>query len=605
MAFDGAQEVLSTYCAACHSGDNTAGGFDLDRYPNIEALHSDPERWEAVAARVRDSEMPPRGMPAPDGDQRQALVDWIESTLNEAACAQGLTPGPNPLRRLNRAEYAATIRDLFDVHYNAGAGLPAEGAGGEGFDNAAETLFLSPVHAEKYLDAARGALQYAAADPKARDAFLIATPGDDKTPRQAAEEILRAFLPKAFRRPVHEKEVEKHLSLFDKAVKGGDEFEAATLYMLESVLLSPHFLFLVETPNESADPVRVSSYELASRLSYFLWGSMPDEELFRLAKSGLLEDRQVFEGKVLCMLGDRRTRIFSERFVEQWLGTRELGRDIEPDAEIFPEWARDDLQMAIRYEPILFFDEVISHGRSLLDLIDSDYSLLNKDLTKHYGIEAPKDLRDQPRVVRWPHDRLERRGGLLSMAAILAVSSYPNRTSPVLRGKWVLENLLGEPPPPPPPDVPELEEEHDDAAPATLRARLEQHRANPTCATCHDRIDPIGFGLENYDVLGRWRDEDAGLPIDSAGVLPDGTRFHGPKELKLIMLDRKDQLLRVLTRKMLAYALGRGLTLSDRCTVDNIVERVKARNYNAHTLILEIVSSAPFQMKPGAERPTD
>ncbi len=603
LDFAEARLLLETHCQVCHSEQNSSGGFDLQSYPDLESIHADPQRWERLLARLRNGEMPPRGVPAPAPEERERLIEWIGSTLGEAACAEGPVPGPHPLRRLNRAEYSATVRDLLNVHFNAGAGLPDEGAGGEGFDNAAETLFLSPIHAEKYLDAARRALEYAITDPQARETFLIAKPDETTSAEAAARTILEGFLPRAFRRPVTESEIRTYLPLFGKARKRGEDFEPAVAYMLQGVLISPRFLFFVEEPNRRAEPVAVNDFELASRLSYFLWGSMPDEELFRLAAKGRLSDQTILEGKVECMLGDRRTRIFSERFIEQWLGTRELGRDIEPDAKIFPEYQDAALRAAIRYEPILFFDEVLSEDLSLLNLIDSDFSLLNKELVKHYGLEPMEGLRQQPVVRKWPYGA--RRGGLLPMAAVLAVSSYPNRTSPVLRGKWVLETLLGEPPPPPPPDVPELAENHGGEAPRSLRERLERHRADPACASCHSRIDPIGFGLENYDVLGRWRDEEDGHPIDAAGVLPDGTRFDGPAELKLILLDRKDQFLRVLTEKMLAYALGRGLTLTDRCTVGRIVERVRERGYRAHALVIEIVNSAPFRLKPAATESTE
>jgi hypothetical protein len=248
----------------------------------------------------------------------------------------------------------------------------------------------------------------------------------------------------------------------------------------------------------------------------------------------------------------------------------------------------------LRYEPILFFDELLKSGGSLLDLLDSDWTVGSKELLKHYGLPADiEGLRENP--VRVPLPPGSHRGGLLGMASILAVSSLPNRTSPVLRGKWALENLLGLPPPPPPPDVPKLEENHAGDAPKTTRARLEQHRANPACASCHDRIDPIGFGLENYDVLGRWRTEDSGQPIDAGGRLPDGSQFNGPEELKAVLFEKKDLIIRNLVEKLLGYALGRGLSLEDSCAVDQILDHLREREYNAHTLILEIIRSKPFR----------
>ena len=295
------------------------------------------------------------------------------------------------------------------------------------------------------------------------------------------------------------------------------------------------------------------------------------------------------------MLKDSRTREFAERFVEQWLGTRELGRDIKPDRTLFPMYYDAETQSAIRYEPILFFQELLAQDMSLLDLLDSSFTILTNKLQRHYGLTLPDKLGQQPKRVELPED--SHRGGLMGMAAVLAVSSYPQRTSPVLRGKWILEAILGTPPPPPPPNVPELME-HAGATPQSLRERLTLHRANPACASCHNRIDPLGFALENYDPLGRWRSEEGGKPVDDTGELPDGTRFAGPEELKAVLLARKEVFLRNLTSKMLGYALGRGLRLEDSCTVDRIVEKLGESDYKAQTLVREIVLSDAFRTVP-------
>jgi hypothetical protein len=595
LNFDGAKGLLNTYCGACHAGESAIAGFNLDQAADEASLLSRPQRWSSAARRVRDREMPPRGQPAPTPDEREALADWIDGTLRAGVCAVGIDPGPQPLRRLNRNEYAATIRDLLSVHFNAGAALPNDGAGGEGFDNAAETLFLSPMHAEKYLEAARQSLDYGLADPRSRADFLV-EPGGDLTAEAAAKATLDKFLPRAFRRPVSEAEVSRYLELFENAAREDAPYDEAISFALQGVLMSPQFLFRVEQPNADPQPRPVSDYELATRISYFLWGSMPDQELFDMAAGGGLRDPDYLHNKVLCMLDDERSYEFAERFVEQWLGTRELGRDIQPDKNLFPVYDDAELQAAIRSEPILFFQDVLAGERSLLELIDSKYTFLTNKLQRHYGLHL-KDLGQNPKRVEVPAE--SGRGGILSMAAILAVSSYPHRTSPVLRGKWVLENLLGTPPPPPPPNVPELEENHGAVSAKSLRERLEMHRRDVVCASCHDRIDPLGFGLENYDVLGRWRTSDKGMAIDARGVLPNGVRFDGPQQLKTVLLERKDLFIRNLVSKMLGYALGRGLTLTDQCTVDAIVDKLRASNYNAHTLILEIVNSVPFRYQPG------
>ena len=590
------QGFLKGYCVACHQGAKPSGGFNAAKLTTLQTMMEEPRKWSRMLARVRDNEMPPKGAPTPSMEKREAFTAYVEETMKTAACADGIAPRPALLRRLNRAEYSSTVRDLLNIHINAGRGLPADGAGGEGFDNAAETLFLSPMHAEKYLDAAREALAYGSKDPRSRARFLIADPNEKMTAAEAGRKVLEAFLPRAFRRPATAAELDQYYALFANAYKRSQSYEPSILHALQGVLISPQFLFRVEETNTGAGPRLLDDYTLAVRLSYFLWGTMPDEPLFKLAAEGKLKDETIWTEQTVRMLKDARTREFAEQFVEQWLNTRELGRDIKPDAKLFPAYYDAEIQSGIRYEPILFFQELLTSNLSLLNLIDSSFTIMSNKLARHYGIKPAKPLRQQPVVVELPPD--SHRGGVLGMAAVLAVSSYPNRTSPVLRGKWILEALLGTPPPPPPPNVPTLPE-HAGTAPQTLRERLTQHRANPACAVCHNRIDPLGFGLENYDVLGLWRTEDAGKPIDAKGELPDGTRFDGPVEMKQILMRQKDLLVRNLTAKLLGYALGRGLTLEDHCSVDRIAETVKRENYSAHSLILEIARSVPFRYQTG------
>jgi Protein of unknown function (DUF1592)/Protein of unknown function (DUF1588)/Protein of unknown function (DUF1585)/Protein of unknown function (DUF1587)/Protein of unknown function (DUF1595) len=595
-SFENAQAFLSQYCQACHQGKSPAGGFHLQQVSATSSLQTDAERWSKLNARIRNGEMPPKGAPAPAIDQREQFTNWTDNALRSQACAGGITPGPAPIRRLNRDEYTATIRDLFDIHLDVGHALPADGAGGEGFDNAAETLFLSPLHSEKYMEVAKFTIDFAAKEFKSREKILIAKPGAGVSPDQAAREILKAFLPRAFRRPVNETDIAPYIDLFNAARKHGQSFEPAILFALRGALVSPLFLYRVEPPNNSSEPRPLDQFALASRLSYFLWGSMPDELLFDVAAEGKLQEPAVLKELVQRMLRNDRSLDFVERFVEQWLRTRELDTDKSPDPKLFPTYAADEeLRSDIRFQPILFFREILLKNLSLLNLLDSKYTIGTITLAKHLGISLPlnKKATKQPQWVELPEG--SHRGGLLGMPAVLAVSSYPYRTSPVLRGAWILESILGTPPPPPPPNVPALEADHEGAPPKSVREKLTQHRANPACAGCHSRIDPLGFGLENFDVIGRWRSEDAGKPVDSSGELPDGKKFQGPDELKAVLLDHKDLFIRNLTSKMLGYALGRGLTLKDSCTVDNIVAQLKDNNYSAQTLIEAIVLSVPFR----------
>jgi hypothetical protein len=300
------------------------------------------------------------------------------------------------------------------------------------------------------------------------------------------------------------------------------------------------------------------------------------------------------------MLRNDRSVDFAQSFVEQWLHTRELSGDKAPDAKLFPDFTKDeDLRSDIRYQPILFFREVFLQNLSLTNFLDSKHSIGTRKLATHFGLKLAlrPNQTSQPHWIELPEN--SNRGGLLGMPAVLSVSSYPYRTSPVLRGAWVLESILGTPPPPPPANVPPLEEAPAGKAPGTMKERLAQHRNNAVCASCHSRIDPFGFALENYDVTGKWRSEDGGKPIDASAELLDGTKFDGPAEMRKVLLERKDLFVRNLTNKMLGYALGRGLNIKDSCTVDAIVAKVKQNNYSAQTLLEEIVLSVPFRQQAG------
>jgi hypothetical protein len=595
-SFEKAQSFLKTYCQACHQGQTPAGGFHVRQVGAPSSLQTEPQRWHNLNLRVRNQEMPPKGAPAPSLDQIEGFTGWTERTLRAHACAAGPSAGPSPIRRLNRDEYAATLRDLLDIHLDLAQLLPEDGAGGEGFDNAAETLFLSPLHAEKYIEAAKFAMDFAAKEFKSRSKILIAAPGAGVTELQAVRRILADFLPKAFRRPVTEEDIGPYVALFQAARKQGQPFEGSVFFALRGALVSPGFLFRVESPNRSPEPRPLPQYALASRLSYFLWGSMPDELLFDVAASGKMHDAAVLKELIPRMLRNDKSLGFAQRFIEQWLGTRELMGDKAPDAKLFPMYANDEeLRGDIRFQPILFFRELLIQNLSLLNLLDSKHTIGTSNLSRLYGVKLPvrQNAQKQPQWVDLPEGA--GRGGLLGMPAVLAVSSYPYRTSPVLRGAWILDAILGTPPPPPPPDVPALEETQAGEAPSTVRERLARHRASATCAGCHSRIDPLGFALENYDVIGRWRTEEAGKPVDNSAELPDGTKFHGPEQLKAILLERKDLFIRNLAIKLLGYALGRGLGFQDSCAVEQIVARVRENDYKAQSMIEAIVFSVPFR----------
>ena len=589
-------EFIKRYCLECHSGEKPKASLDLSRFDSMDKILSEALLWDDILIRLSQGDMPPKEADLPTLNERSEFLNWVESSLQKAACQSGPHAGPAVLRRLNRAEYSASVRDLLDIHFDAGEALPSDGSGGEGFDNASETLFISPIHAEKYMDAARVAVEYAFADPRSLRRFLVAEPDEKTSPEVAARRVIEDFLPRAFRRSIPESEILEYLALFHAAYKADPSFMVAIRLTLQAVLISPKFLFIAEEPNFDSKPHKVTDHELASRLSYFLWGSLPDDELLKAADEGNLSDSRILQEQFKRMLGSqnsRKVRNFSQNFVEQWLGTRALGREFKPDKSI--RGYDSELEGGMKYEPVFFFHEILTENRSLLDLLKADYTYVNRRLARHYRIKG--EFREQPKRVQLTDEN--RRGGLLSMAAVLAVSSYPHRTSPVLRGKWILETILGDPPPPPPSNVPELEESASSVSSESLRQRLELHRQNVACAQCHDRIDPLGFGLENYGVLGRWRDKYEGHTVDARGALPDGTTFSGPAELKLALLGRKDQFVRHLTKKMLGYALGRGLTYYDYCAVNSIVDKLRANDYKSHHLLFGIIQSVPFRFKAG------
>lgn len=413
---------------------------------------------------------------------------------------------------------------------------------------------------------------------------------DLKTP-ECARRIIENLARRAYRRPPIAQETDELVNLAALVRNNGDSFDEGIRVALQAILMSPNFLFRIEREPAVATTYALNDHDLASRLSYFLWSSMPDEDLMRRADEGALHKPGVLESEVGRMLRDPKSDALVENFVGQWLGLRLLDRR-KPDPAHFP-LVDDELLDAMRRETLLFARAIVREDRSVLDFLDGRFSFLNGILARHYGIPGIKG-EDFERVA---FDGGQR-GGVVTQASVLTLSSYATRTSPVLRGKWVLENLLGTPPPPPPPNIPALQEANL-GADASLRHRLEQHRANPSCAVCHNQMDPIGFGLENYDASGAWRDRDGKFSIDSSGTLPGGASFAGPKELKQVLKSQSGLFTRNLTEKMLTYALGRGVERSDRATVDRIEQRLASSGYRFSTLVMEIVNSQAFQMREG------
>ncbi len=418
------------------------------------------------------------------------------------------------------------------------------------------------------------------------------SPGVDR--RKYASEIINNFAQRAYRRPITAEECNRLISFYDVAIRNGQTFEASVKQALQVILVSPNFLFrreLQPSPDDREEIYRIDDYALASRLSYFLWSSMPDDRLFAEAKKGTL--RKHLGSEVHRLLSDAKSEAFIENFFGQWLQLRQLQQAF-PDSEQFPQF-NDELREAMQNETKMFCTTIMRENRSILELINANYTFLNERLARHYGISgvAGEDFR---RVSLKGSER----GGLLTHASILTLTSNPNRTSPVKRGKWVLDTLLGSPPSPPPPDIPPLNEGKEAIRSASLRQRLEEHRKNPSCASCHSRMDPIGFALENFDAIGAWRVVDGKFPIDSSGEFPSGETVNGAVELRRFLIERrKDEFVHCFAEKMLTYALGRGVTIQDRCALDDITKKAGKAGFRFENLVLAIVESTPFQWRRG------
>jgi hypothetical protein len=429
-------------------------------------------------------------------------------------------------------------------------------------------------------------------DTPSRRRILISRPAGPADEEACAKKVLSALLRRAYRRPVSAAQFDKSMTFFRRGRAGAD-FDAGVELALSAVLVNPQFLFRVEEDPPGLAPgtaYRVSDLDLASRLSFFLWSSIPDDELLDLAARNELRKPAVFEKQVRRLLADGRSRTLATNFAAQWLHLRNL-ESIIPDLRLFPDFD-DNLRQAFRQETELFVESVLREDRSVLDLLNADYTFLNERLAKHYGV--PHVYGERFRRVALEAGR--QRGGLLRQGGVLTVTSYATRTSPVIRGKWVLENLLGTPPPPPPANVPALKDNTVSAS-LPIRERLAEHRANAACAGCHRLIDPVGFPLEQFDAVGRWRAADEGRPVDAAGGLPDGSRFEGVAGLEKALLSRPELFVRTLAEKLFIYALGRAPEEHDAPAIRKVVRDARANNYRFSSLIVAITASTPFQMR--------
>ncbi len=779
---------MADNCVYCHNAKKQAGGLNLESYKTADSLTQNRDTWDHVLQKIQTGEMPPKGAPKPDPAEVKTVISYLESEFTRLDKLVKPDPGRVTARRLNRAEYNNTVRDLLGVDTKPADDFPQDDSG-YGFDNIGDVLSLSPVLMEKYLTAAekvartavfgvspmkpsvverRGqgrkiepsftpltdydatglslpnalhltfrfpveaeytfrlhlngarppgseAVKFAvwidgqqvearALDPEggaafdanrqvfdsftldfrakvsAGDHWVAASPlhlydglplklngpnpskktqppvpvfkprpdvsaeinerirknfearlnekvpvntvrvgrvdiggpynqalgaspeskkkiftcghaeGQHKT--ACATKIVTNLARRAYRRPVTAPDVQQLTNLVSLAQSKGDSFEEGICLSIQAMLVSPHFLFRLEQDKPAAISdigIRINQHELAARLSYFLWSSMPDDELLRAAEQGTLRKSAVLQAQVLRMLKDEKSRALVENFGGQWLELRKL-ESSKPDREKFPEYD-DYLRMSMLRETELFIESIVREDRSILDFIDGKYSFLNERMAKLYNIPNVKG--PEFRKVAFTSDT--QRGGILTQASVLTVSSYTTRTSPVLRGKWILDNILNAPPPPPP-ETFNLDDSKTGAA-LTVRQQLEEHRKNPSCAACHARLDPLGFGLEKFDAIGVYRTMEGKLPVDDSGELPDGRKFNGPEALRAILRADRDAFAQCLTEKLLTYGLGRGLERYDKPTVKKIAVQVAANNYKFSSVVLEIVNSLPFQMR--------
>ena len=594
--------LLEDHCYACHGDGQTKGGLALDEFQTEKDVHHGYKIWEQIRKLVAAGEMPPEGRKnRPDGKERDLLAGWARHSLDNFYRTAPPDPGRVTVRRLNSNEYNNVVRDLLFVDFQPANDFPADDTG-YGFDNIGDVLSTSPLLMEKYLDAAETIASAAVMIPKKNGEVTAFKKEYFTLPltKEAEETVFKGFVTtfmrRAYRREVRTEEVDRMMAVSKAVVDKGAPFDARVQVVIQGVLVSPHFLFRWELDGAPSDPKairRLNEYELASRLAFFIWSSGPDDRLLDLAAKVVL--RKQLKAEVHRMLADPKAEALVRNFSGQWLQLRNLDI-VRPDKSLFPTYShklRDDM----RRETELLFADVLRGNRPLTELLTARYSFVNGRLAALYGLSNVRG--DEFRKVALKGNT---RAGVLGHASVLTLTSDPNRTSPVKRGKYVLDNILGTPPPPPPPNVPELEEAGE--IKGTVREQMAKHSTNAVCASCHKKMDPIGFAFENFDAIGRYRTEDNGAPVDAGGQLDSGESFKNAAELRAIFATKKSDLfIRCVTEKMLIYALGRGLEYYDKRPVDKIIERLDGNDDRSFHLVMGIVESLPFDMKRGEAAP--
>jgi hypothetical protein len=577
--------LVQTHCYACHDAAKQEGGLRLDELALKPFEAASARHWEEVLQRLSDEEMPPPEKSSLAKADRQRLVEWLRSQFQFLADNRPARP---TVRRMNRAEYINSVQATTGVLLNPEDVV--DDVIGEGFDTDASELSLSPPLFQRYVQLARrlaSELRKSGAPAPGQKESLFGgrQPSAVAEVEEEAKRRLRPFATAAFRRPVDDAKLDRLAAIAVEKYKSSQSFDDGMQLAAQAVLCSPQFLLLTELEGARDD------YSLASKLSYFLWSGPPDMPLLELAAKEELHSGDNLRAQVARMLRDPKSRGLANNFGAQWLGTRELGV-MQPDEEVFPQYS-PLLEASMREETHLFFDHVLRQNLSILTFIDADFTFVNEPLAALYGIANVKGV--MFRIVSLKPQ--QHRGGILSQGSMLSITSDGVRSSPVIRGVWILENILGDPPAPPPANVPDLET--DTRGTKTIREELAKHRNIESCNSCHRKIDPLGFALENYDAIGQWRTHYVSanpqpLPVDNLGELPDGTKVEGVAQLKRVLLARKRDFTRCLAEKLLAYGCSRKLDFSDRPAVEQIVQAVEADGYRFQSLVQAIVASPAF-----------
>ena len=614
--------LLQSRCQECHGVSEQSGNVDFSVIETDKSAAFNRKIWRRALAQIKAGDMPPAGEAPLEPEQKKKLISWMERTLDviDENDPVNRDPGPAVIRRLTLVEYNNTVRDLLGVEFNAAAvGITEDSGEGNTFGNLAVALDLPPALLEKYFNSADQILdrffgtelsssvngriqdQARAAREKLfglkqnewrRPDYVVAPPKGVE-PHEAAKQLIGPLVRRAYRGQSTAEDIERLLVLFDKATAQGKNYGDAIRLMLKGILVSPKFLFRLEANPAGAKPgaiVPVSDHQLAVRLSYFLWSTMPDDELLELADRAELSKPDVLEKQIARMLADKKARTLTDNFAVPWLQIHKLPV-ARPSTEFFPEF-NSNIRQAMFDETTTFFDMLRQQDGSLLELLAADYTYANEELARYYGLPEVKG-KELQRVELKSGDH---RGGLLGMGSVLAVTSHTSRTSPTLRGKWILEVLFGTPPPPPPANVSQIKEERRGKKEVeTFREKLAQHAHDKSCAGCHKKMDPLGFALDNFDAVGKWRTTVGDLKVDVSGELPTGEKLNGHADLQKVLLARKNEFVRHLCSQMLMYSLGRELDNFDDCPLQRITAKLQAEDYRFSTLVREIVLSYPFQ----------